>query len=138
MHTLSLCLLALLSLNACLRHVGEVLELEFLLLNKCTIVQCTGQLPLFRVRFLPDVLADKPRVEPLALIFGLDMSRFEQVLVLVEPFLVLRAEPSFFCVIEAFLCPPSRQLIVVFPCRHSELIPGQPLHFGPCLRVVLV
>ena len=57
-HTLSLCLLALLSLNACLRHVGEVLELEFLLLNKCTIVQCTGQLPLFRVRFLPDVLAD--------------------------------------------------------------------------------
>ena len=58
MHTLSLCLLALLSLNACLRHVGEVLELEFLLLNKCTIVKSTGQHPLFGVRFLPDVLAD--------------------------------------------------------------------------------
>ena len=137
MHALSLCLLAFLSLNACLGHVRKVLELEFFLLHKRTIFKRAGQLSFLRFGLFPDVLADKPRVEPLALIFGLNMCRFKQVLILVEPFLVLHAKPPLFSVGEAFLRPPPRQLIVVFPRRHRELVSSQALHFGSSLRVYL-
>ena len=67
----------------------------------------------------------------------MDVRLLEHVLILVKPFLMLRSEPFIFRAGEAFLCPSPRQLIVVFPGRHGELIPSQTLHFCLPLRVDL-